>query len=353
MKNLYYYSKQFITLLEKHKELLQILYSITEISNDFSVNQEEILNVPNNQGRQVSALTKQQNDIRENNDKILKTVRSIRPNRIYDITNSLIQDLNLFDLEFNDDNSLIIGLKEFPEKHTDAYSEKQARQIFEVSDCCQNITKSFDKIKVKSLFIIEEFEKKPKTSPDDYFSLKIGSDQDIPLIENFVVVFKGIDDLYNFICYIYKIDSKVNQLLVNHIATGSWYTELLGIKQVVISIENLLKGIGTLIRDLITGKIDREKFENKCKKAEAFIELVAKAKEHGIDNAELGLLKKLSPLVDNFCCDTTAIDIGNEEILKLRKNEKLTLIERKSERASLVEKINLSLGEGNKKILDE
>lgn len=349
MKNLYFYSKQLISLLEKHNELLDLIYSISEFKDSFNADPKEIIQVPNNPGRLSTAYTELQQTIRNINENILDSVRSIRPNRIYDLTNSFIQELNLFDTTYDDDDSLIIELKEFPEKHTDAYSEKQAEQIFKISDSCHLITKTIEDLKLKSLFIINEYEKQAKSSPEDYLPLKIGSDQDIPLIHNFVVVFKGIDDLYNFICYIHKIDSNVNQLLVNHISTGSWYTELLGIKQVVISIENLLKGIGEFLRDLITGKINREKFENECKKAEAFIELIAKAKEHGIDNAELGLFKSLNPLIDNFCKDTTSIDIGSEEILKLKKNQKLTLIERKSERASLLEKINLSLEEQNEK----
>src|SRR5690606_32877650 len=116
--------------------------------------------------------------------------------------------------------------------------------------------------------------------PINYTYLRIGTDQDIPLIEDFIVVFKSLEELYDFICYLYKLDSDINPIILNQISTGSWFTELLGVKQVIVSIENLLKGIGEFIRDLITGKISREQFENECKKAEAFINLISVAKQN-------------------------------------------------------------------------
>jgi hypothetical protein len=343
MKNFYYYSKQFIGLLEKHKELFDFVFSINEKRNKFIIKPQEILNVSSNQGQQAAALVRMQQNVQNVNNEILTIIRTKRPNSIYDLINSFIQELNLFDTSYNDENSLIKEFKLFPEKHTDAYSEKQASNIFEVTELCYGIAQTINDVKEKSLFIIDEFDKSSKKLPIDYITLKIGTDQDIPLIEDFVIMLKSLEDLYNFICYIHKIDSEINHLIINQISTGSWYTELFGIKQVVISIENLLKGIGTFIRDYITGKIDREKFENECKKAEEFIHLISIAKKHGIDNAELGIFKNLRPLVDNFNKDTTVIDIDGEEILKLRKNEKLTLVERKSERTKLLEKINLAL----------
>lgn len=343
MNNFYFYSKQFLKVLEKHEELLKLIYSITNKRNSFVVKPQDVLKVPRNQAQQAAALVRLQQSISNINNEILQLIRSKRPNNIYDLVNSFIQDLNLFDTSYNDDNSLIKELKDFPDKHTDAYSEKQAHQIFEVTEICYKITQSFNDVKEKSLFIIEEFNKSKKASPRNYTQLRIGTDQDIPLIEDFILVFKSLEDLYNFVCYVHKIDEKVNHLILNQISTGSWYIELLGIKQVVVSIENLLKGIGGFIRDLITGKIDRERFENECKKVDAFINLMSIAKEHGIDNAELGVFKHLNPLIDNFCKGTTVLDINDEEILKLKKTEKLTLIERQSKRANLLEKINLSL----------
>jgi len=114
---------------------------------------------------------------------------------------------------------------------------------------------------------------------------------------------------------------------------------------VIISIENLLIGIGGFIRDLITGKLAREKFENECKKAEAFINIMAKAKENGIDNAELGVFKALNPLVDNLNKGTTIINVNDKEILSIRETDRLTLLEKRSERTKLLDKINLSLEE--------
>lgn len=348
MNHFYFSSKQFLKLLENNKELLDLIYSIENLRNGYIINPQEIVNAGASTAQQAQTMIRMQNAIRAQNKSILDIVRSQRPNKVYDLMNTLITELNLFDSAYNDDNKLIKELKEFSEKHTDAYSEKQASQVFEIIESSHKIVQSINDLKDKSTYIISEFEKQIKTTPINYSVLRIGTDQDIPLINDFILIFKSLEDLYNFVCYLHKIDSETNHIILNQVSTGSWYTEILGIKQVVISIENLLKGIGGFIRDLITGKISREKFENDCKKAEAFIHLVSIAKKNGIDNAELGIFKELNPLIKNFEKDTTIIEINDEEILKLRKIEKLTLLQRKSERANLLEKINLLESNNNK-----
>ncbi|MCV9385287.1 hypothetical protein [Reichenbachiella ulvae] len=313
------------------------------------MNPQTILNVPRgNPTQAVNELNRLHEQITGINDEILEITRSKRPNEIYDLINSLITDLNLFDRTYSDDNSLIIQLKDFPEKHTDAYSDKKADQIFKLSDLSEKINQSLNDLKQKSNFVISEFDKTHKASPKNYAELRIGTDKDVPMISDFTLILESIQDLYDFICFIYKIDEKKNHIILNHIATGSWFTEILGIKQVVITIENLLKEFGSFLRDLINGTINRERFENECKKAETFINLMKLAKENGIDNAELGIFKSLKPLVDSFSTETTTIFINEKEILELKELEKLTLIERKKKRTELLENINLLLEEGEK-----
>ncbi|GAA3568136.1 hypothetical protein [Snuella lapsa] len=348
MNHFYFYSKQILKIFEKNKELIELISSIDELRNSYIINPQDIINVPGDQNSQFRGMAKLKSEINAKNQEILKIIRSKRPNKVYELVNSFITDLNLFDKSYNDDNSLIKLLKEFPEKHTDAYSEKQAEQVFDIIENSLLIMQAIKNAKEKALYVIEELNKSKKDSPVDYLTLTIGTDQDVPLIENFVLIFKKIEGLYNFICYIHKIDSESKPLLINQVSTGSWYSELLGIKQVVISTENLLKGIGGFIRDYITGKISRERFENNCKKAEAFINLMAIAKKNGIDNAELGVFKELNPFVENFKSDTTTIEINEEEILKMKKTDKLTLLDRKSKRENLLENISLSIEEGKK-----
>lgn len=350
MNNFYYYSKQLLKILEENKEILNLIFSIDKQKSDYIINPQEILNFGGNSSQQVQGVSKLQNLIREKNSKILNIVRTERPNKVYELINKFLVDLNLFDKSYNDESDLVKLLKDFSEKHTDAYAEKDAKHIFSLIETSSKITQSINDIKEKSYFIINEFEKESHIIPTDYLPLRISTDQDIPLVEDLIKIFKNLDDLYAFICILYKVDSKNKPLILNNVNTGSWFTELLGIKQVVLSIENLLKGIGQFIRDYITGKIDREKFENQCKKAEAFIHLMKTAKENGIDNAELGIFKSLNPLISNFKDEpTTIIDVNEDEILKLQKNERLTLLDRKDNRTKLLEKINLEIEEGSDK----
>jgi hypothetical protein len=73
---------------------------------------------------------------------------------------------------------------------------------------------------------------------------------------------------------------------------------------------------------------------------------MAIAKKNGINNAELGIFKELNPFVENFKSDTTVIEINEEEILKLKEIERLTLLNRQSKRENLFETIQLSIEEG-------
>jgi len=348
MNHFYFYSKQILKIFEKHKEILNLISSVDDLRKSYTINPQEIVNMPTDQNSQYRGMANLKKKINSKNQEVLKVIRSKRPNKVYELINSFITDLNLFDNSYNDENSLIKLLKEFPENHTDAYSEKQAQQIFEVIETSSLINQAILNAEERAHYIIDEFDNSKKSSPDDYATLTIGTDQDVPLIEDFVLIFEQIQGLYNFICYLHKIDSESKPILINQVSTGSWFSELLGIKQVIISTENLLKGIGGFIRDYITGKISREKFENKCKKTEAFINLVALAKKNGIDNAELGIFKELNPFVENFKSDTTVLEINEEEILKIKKTEKLTLADRKSKREKLIENIQLSIEEGEK-----
>ena len=336
-------------MLKKHHNIVSYIALISSKKESFLVNPQTILNVPlGNPSQTANELSRLNQQITNINNEILKITRFKRPNEIYNLVNSIITDLNLFDRTYSDDNNLIVQLKDFPEKHTDAYSDKQADQIFKLADVSEKIIQSLNDLEQKSEFIISEFDKSHKASPKNYSDLRIGTDQDVPMISDFTSILNSIQDLYDFVCYVYKVDQQKNPLILNHIGTGSWYTEILGIKQVVITIENLLKDFGSLLRDLLNGTISREKFENECKKAEAFIELMAVAKMNEIDNAELGVFKPLKQLVDSFSSETTAIFINDEEILKLKELEKLTLLERKTKRTELLENIKLLLIEGEK-----
>ena len=135
MINFYFYSKQYLELLEKHENVVTYISSISSKKESFLVNPQTILNVPRgNASQAVNELNRLHQIITKINNEILEITRSKRPNEIYNLINSLITDLNLFDRTYSDDNSLIIQLKDFPEKHTDAYSDKKADQIFRLSD---------------------------------------------------------------------------------------------------------------------------------------------------------------------------------------------------------------------------
>src|SRR5690606_33932034 len=148
-----------------------------------------IINIPGDTNSQSSSVTKLKNNITNKNNEILNIVRSIRPNKVYDLVNSFLTDLNIFDNSYNDNNPLIKLLKEFPEKHTDAYSDKQSNQVFDIIELSSKISQSIKDSKQRASYIVEENDKSKKEIPVDYLPLRIGTDQDVPLIKDFILIF--------------------------------------------------------------------------------------------------------------------------------------------------------------------
>lgn len=348
MNQLYLYSRNLLNVIGKNSELVEFLKKISETGVGFKINPQDILNLNSNPSTDYPIIKTIKNKVKNNNDLVLQIVRSIRPNNLFEMTNKFIYDLNVFDHSFNDDNSFIKLLKEFLEVHTDVYSEKLANQIFYIVSLSQKCNQSINDIVDKAEYIVEENKNNTHELPNDYTTIRIASDQDVPLIQDFISIFNNIENLYNFICLIYKLDKDGKPLIINQVNTGSWSLEFSGINQTIVTIENLLKGIGIFIRDFITGKLSREKFENECMKAEAFISLLKIAKENGIDNAELKVFKHLNSFVENLKGDTTVIEVNDEEILKLRETDKLTLIEKGNKRKKLLKEINLKIEKGSK-----
>src|SRR5690606_21761861 len=119
-----------------------LISSIEILRNSYIINPQSIINIPGDTNSQSSSVTKLKNNITNKNNEILNIVRSIRPNKVYDLVNSFLTDLNIFDNSYNDNNPLIKLLKEFPEKHTDAYSDKQSNQVFDIIELSSKISQS-------------------------------------------------------------------------------------------------------------------------------------------------------------------------------------------------------------------
>lgn len=337
--NLYYYSLQISKVLNQNNSIIVYFNEIKEAKRHIFINPQEIVDLKSDNQGKVNKFNALQTSVLSGTNIVSKIVNKVRPSEIYRSINSLILDLNSVDHSYNDENGLIIDLKKLVEIHTDAYSEKTSRYVLMFIEICERVAISINDIRERSDYIIKSFDESSKPFPESYFKLSIKTDQDIPLLEDFSSVLKNIDDLYNFICLIYKIDNKTNKLMINHISTGSWLTELTGVEPVIKCIESLIKSFGNFIRDFVTGKISYEKFENEFKKNMLALELIEKAREVGISNPEIGLIKGFKPLILNFKTDTTYLEINNEEVLNLQEHEKITILERKSKRIEIVEQV--------------
>ena len=336
--NIFYNAKEFLSIMERHEKFLDYLKSVSNEYNKIDIDYNKILGASSSQVAQE--YSKLKTSINNTKNNIFKLVRTLRPSAMIDLINSLTSDLNLFDHSYNDENTFIIEIKKLCEIHTDAYSDKTAEHLFKFGYVCDKIYFHFMSLKERYIYIVDNMGNYTFKIPDSYGTLTISTDQDLPLIENFSETFKNIDDLYKILCKFHSIDYSNNRLIINHMSTGSWYLKLIGEKNVVKSMENILLGFGKFLRDIITGKIKLEKYENKCKQVKAYIEICEFAESKNIKNSHLGIDKVMKPLLENIAKDTTHFEVNGNEILDLRKHERLTVIENRTRRKDLIEQVH-------------
>ncbi len=143
-------------------------------------------------------------------------------------------------------------------------------------------------------------------------------------LEEFSSFLSYLDNLYQNLSKAFVIHYDEFPLKIVKIESGSIWSKLFGHEKLIELIKDLLFGLGNYIRDLQTGQIDREKFENKIKKAGLVLDLVEKAKSVGLDEKNQVLIEKvfnqsITDIAKLIPKTTTEIMVDDKKLLNLNR----------------------------------
>jgi len=259
------------------------------------------------------------------NKSILNEIRRYKPADLIDQIRILNDGLKMAKISF-EDNITVNDTRKLINLHTNAYSEKGFDDILSFISYCKYYTKKIHQIFFTSSTFLNNLELESKSIPKDNQVIEIQIISQEYSLRNFASLLSYIDDLYQDLCKAFPIHYEDFPLNVIKVESGSIWAKLFGKFDLIQLIKDLIVGLANYIRDLQTGKIDLEKFENKVKKAELVIELKAKAKECGMDKKNEVLLEKIfENAILNFAKripkTTTEIFLDDEPILKLNETE--------------------------------
>jgi len=324
MLGVFNFSINFKTVIDKHEGLLEYIKHISSLEDELTTSPIFFYDMKkadsNKKLGQLSLLGK---TLIKKTDETMQYIRSKRPAEVYEGLTNLITDLMQFDNDmFNDNNELIIHFRSVVDLHTDAYSERHHIDVYKMIKKCNEIVLILDKLLSNVDFVIQDWNRIEIFIPENYTIFSIFSNRKNYDLSEYLKIIKNLNELYSLICMMLKIDAEKNKLLIKKIETGSFFSQLFGETEVIKSIKEILIGLGTFIRDLVTGKIKKEKFENRCSEISSYMDLVEKAKKNTCDpTIEKALNKKLLDLIEPISEDSTELYIDNIEIIGLAQTE--------------------------------
>jgi hypothetical protein len=259
---------------------------------------------------------------------ILDEIRKYKPYIFVTQLQLLASDLkqiNIFDGELR--IFIESDVQQLIELHTDAYSEKRFEDIFNFITSCKNFIYKLYKFRYTAEISLNNLKLETVSVPENNQIIDIQIVNQQYSLYNFSSFISFIDQLYQDLCKSSSIHYEDFPFNIIKIESGSdIWGEFFGHSELVKLIKDLIIGLAGYIRDLQTGKVDLEKFQNSVRKADLVLDLMIKAKEYGIDETNKVLLEKtFNNAISNFSKylpkTTTEIIIDNEPILKLNEIE--------------------------------
>ncbi|WP_075341199.1 hypothetical protein [Tenacibaculum agarivorans] len=152
-------------------------------------------------------------------------------------------------------------------------------------------------------------------------------------LDSFSSFLNLINNLYSGLLQAFEIHYDDYPLNIINIQSGSVWTKLFGNTNIIELIKDLIFGLGHYIRDLQTGKISKEEFDNRIDKAQALLDLRTKAIQLGVDEKNILLIDKVfNQTINNISKSlpksTTEILIDEKPLFSLSDKE-LKMIEEK------------------------
>jgi len=318
-----------IDAVNKHKDLIDFLNRVASY-NDAYINFYKLLRksfVPNDSGATYNKMNELNSQIKSQDNKTLSVIRQYRPFDLFTQLQSLITGLKQIEI-FGEDLDIFLNndIQKLINLHTDAYSEKNFDEIFSFVSYCNPFVTKLNRYVYTAYVFKSGLKMEIEAIPEKNRIVDIQIISNLNDLESFSLFLRFIDSLYHDLCKSYVVHYNDFPLNIIKVESGSIWAKLLGHESIVQLIKDLIFGLANYIRDLQTGKIDREKFENQVKKADLVLDLIGKGKEYGLGSDNQVLLEKIfEQAIQNFYKalpkNTTEIIIDEEMLLNLSQSE--------------------------------
>lgn len=140
----------------------------------------------------------------------------------------------------------------------------------------------------------------------------------------------SLEELYKKLCIVYGIHYEDYPLTIIKIETGSLWSKLLGYGSIINLFKEMIFGIAGYFRDIQTGKLSLEKFENSAKKSLLILDILEKAKSNNVSKENIVLLDKalgnaVTKIYKSLPEGTTEIVLNDQKLFHLNPEERKSI----------------------------
>lgn len=322
------HATKILKIVEKHRELFQFIEKIASFESTYNDYYKQLRKSYNsNASVSNQQMTPIINQLRKQDGQTLTEIRKYRPFDLFSNLSSLISELNEIEIFYKDlEGFLESDIQKLINLHTDAYSERNFHEIYSFVSYCNIFLAKIEKFTYVSEVSIRNLKLEPKEVPPKNQIIEIIIVSQLNDLEKFSSFLSFIDVLYQDLCKASAIHYNDYPLNIIKIESGSIWTKLFGQQDLIQLIKDLIMGLCSYVRDLQTGKINREIFENKVKKADLVADLILKANEIGVaDDKKVLLEKAFGRAIADFTRllpkTTTEIILDDKPLMTLNKEE--------------------------------
>ena len=315
-------------LVKKHEGLFAYLSNINSHYDDYLNLTKAMRNSHTANGNKThSNLSNVVNQINALDKTVLNEIKKYEPFDLFTEIQSLITSFEQIEIfKITSFKPIETDIKTLVNLQTQAFSVKKFNEIFSFISFCNLFLNKLERYGYTSEVFLEKLDLTDIVLPEENQLIDIQIISENKNLDEFSSFISFIDKLYQDLSKAFVIHYDEFPLTIVKVESGSIWSKLFGHEKLIELIKELLFGIGKYIRDLQTGVIDREKFENKVTKAGLVLDLMTKAQEFGVDEKNNLLLEKVfnqsvvevAKLIPK---STTEILIDDKKLLNLNKSE--------------------------------
>nr|WP_319998877.1 hypothetical protein [uncultured Draconibacterium sp.] len=315
-------------LVDKHNNLFTYLEKISSHFKDYISLCKLMRNSYSNNGNTTQQnMSNVVNQINSLDKTVLSIINKYEPYDLFTEIQSLISSFEEIDIfQTVAQQPIELDIKTLINLQTQAFSVKKFDEIFSFVSFCDQFLHKLEKYKYTAEIFLSNLDLSESELPENNQLIDIQVISALNNLEEFSSFLLFIDNLYQGLSKAFVIHYNDFPLKIVKVESGSIWSKLFGHEKLIELIKDLLFGLGKYIRDLQTGQIDREKFENKIKKAGLVLDLVDKAKSVGLDEKNQVLIEKIfnqsiTDIAKLLPKTTTEIMVDNKKLLNLDETE--------------------------------